>query len=79
MNIVKIVDKEVENLTRGRWIPIDSMKNWNYFRNYGHKIVGMGCINSDKSNLVYLVGSYYKKSGWNYPKQILSAWNMDSY
>ena len=53
MNIVKIVDKvdkKVENLTRGRWIPIDSMKSWNYFRNYGHKIGGMGYIDSDKTN-----------------------------
>ena len=50
MNIVKIVDKVVENLTQGRWIPIDSVKNWNYFKNYGHKIGGMGCIDSDKTN-----------------------------
>ena len=27
----------------------------------------MGCIDSDKSNPVYLVGAYCKKPGWNYP------------
>ena len=61
---VDMVDKKVENLTRGKWIPFDSMKSWNYFRNYNHKIVGMGCIDSDKFNPVYLVGSYFKKLGW---------------
>ena len=70
MEIVKIVDKVVANLIRGRWIPIDSVKSWNYFRNYGHKIGGMGCIDSDKSNLMYLIGSYCKKSGWNCPSQM---------
>ena len=30
----------------------------------------MSCIDSDKSNPVYLVGSYYKKAGWNYPNQM---------
>ena len=55
MNIVKIVDKVdkedklVENWTQGRWIPIDSVKSWNYFENYGHKIGGMGCIDSEIS------------------------------
>ena len=78
MNIIKIVDKVdkedklVENWTR---VPIDSVKNWNYFGNYGHKIGGMSYINSDKSNLVYLVSSYCKKSGWNYPSQM--GCNMD--
>jgi len=60
VKIMKIVNKMVENLTRGRCIPIDFVKCGNYFENYGHKIGGMGCIDSDKSNLVYLVGSYYK-------------------
>jgi len=32
--------------------------------------MGMGCIDSDKSNPVYLVGSYCEKLGWNYPKQM---------
>ena len=56
MNIVKIVDKVdkddklVENWTRGRWTPIDSMKSWNYFENYGYKIRGMSYIDSDKTN-----------------------------
>ena len=52
-NIVDKVDKEdklVENWTQGSWIPIDSVKSWNYFRNYGHKIGGMGYIDSDKTN-----------------------------
>jgi len=39
----------------------------------------MGCIDSDKSNPVYLVGSYCKKLGWNYPNQMGSVWNMNSY
>ena len=55
MEIVKIVDKVVENLTRGSWIPIGSVKSKNYFKNYSHKIRGMGYIDSDKSNPVYLV------------------------
>ena len=56
MNIVKIVDKMdkedklVENWTHGRWIHIDSVKSWNYFENYVHKIGGMGCIDLDKTN-----------------------------
>ena len=28
--------------------------------------MGMGCIDSDKSNPVYLVDSYCEKLGWNY-------------
>ena len=55
-NIVDKVDKEdklVENWTPGRWIPIDSIKSWNYSGNYGYKIVGMGYIDSDKTNPVY--------------------------
>ena len=43
-------DKLVENWTQGRWIHIDSMKSWNYFENYGHKIGGMGYIDSEKTN-----------------------------
>ena len=54
VKIMKIMDKEIENLTRGRWIPIDSVKSWNYFGNYSHKIGDIGCIDSDKSNPVYL-------------------------
>ena len=33
----------------------------------------MGCINLDKANLAYLVGSYCEKSGWNYLKQ-MGSW-----
>ena len=47
VEIVKIVDKVVENLTRESWISIDYVKSENYFRNYSHKIGGMGCIDSD--------------------------------
>ena len=46
------------------------MKSEKYFRNYGYKIGGMGCADSDKANPVYLVGSYCEKLGWNYPKQM---------
>ena len=54
-NIVDKVDEDklVEKWTRGRWIPIDSVKSWNYFKNYGHKIGGMSYINSDKTNLAH--------------------------
>ena len=58
-NIVDKVDKEdklVENWTRGRWIPTDSMKSWNYSENYGYKIGGMGYIDSDKTNPAHYVG-----------------------
>ena len=61
VKIVKIVNKVVENFIRGRWILIDSVKSENYFENYGYKIGGMGCIDSDKANPVYLVGSYCKR------------------
>ena len=52
-NIVDKVDKEdilVENWAQGRWIPNDSVKSWNYFEDYGHKIGGMGYIDFDKTN-----------------------------
>ena len=50
VKIVKTMDKVVEKLTRGRWISIDSVKSWNYFRNYGHKIGGIGYIDLNKIN-----------------------------
>ena len=46
---MKIVDP-AENWTRGREISIDSVKSWNYFRNYGHKIGDIGYIDSYKTN-----------------------------
>ena len=49
MDKVNKEDKLIENWTRGRWNPIDSVKSWNYFENYGHKIGGMGYIDSDKT------------------------------
>ena len=77
VDIEKIMDKVVENLTQGRWIPIDFVKSENYFGNDGYKTGGMGCIDSDKSNPVYLVGSYCKKPGCNYLNQMGLVWNMD--
>ena len=47
-----------------------TVKSWNYFGNYGHKNGGIGCIDSDKFNPVYLVGSYCEKPGWNYPNRM---------
>ena len=44
----------------GGEIPIDYVKSWNYFENYSHKIGGMGYIDSDKSNPVYLIGHVVK-------------------
>ena len=51
------------------------MNSENYFGNYGYKTGGMGCIDSDKYNPVYLVGSYYKKPDWNYPNQMGSVYD----
>ena len=70
------VGKVIDYMTRGSFIPIDSVKSENYFGNYGYKIGGMGCIDLDKSNPVYLVGSYCKRPGWNYLNQIELVWNM---
>ena len=36
---------------------MDSVKSENYFKNYGHKIGGMGHIESDKPNPAYMAGS----------------------
>ena len=52
MNIMKIVDKVVENLTRGRRISPNSVKSENYFENCNHRIGDMGHIESDNPNLV---------------------------
>jgi len=46
------------------------VRSENYFENYGYKIGGMGHIESNKSNLVYLIGSCYKKPGWSYLSQM---------
>ena len=56
-----------------------SVKSWNYFENYGHKIGGMGHIESNNSNPAYMIGSCCTYSGWSCPSQIRSGWNMDSY
>ena len=79
MNIVEIVDKMVKNLTRGRWIPIDSVKSWNYFKNCGHKIRGMGHIESDIPNPSYMIGSCLTYPGWSYLSQMRSGWKMNSF
>ena len=58
-NIVDKVDKEdklVENWTRGRRIPMDSVMSWNYCENYGHKMGDMGYTHSDKTTPAHLVG-----------------------
>ena len=50
-NIMDKVDKKVGwKLDSGEVNPIDSVRSWNYFGNYGHKIGGMGYIDSDKIN-----------------------------
>ena len=51
----KMVDKVVENLTQGRWIPIDSVKSENYFKNFDRRIGDTGHIESDKPNPAYIV------------------------
>ena len=60
MNIVKIVnivDMVVENLIRGRWIPIDFVKSKNYFENICYRIGIMGHIESVNPSPAYMVGS----------------------
>ena len=50
-NIVEKVeteDKSVENWTRGKRNPMNSVKSWKY-ENYGNKMGGMGYIHSDKT------------------------------
>jgi len=37
---------------------MDSVKSENYSKNYGHRIGGMGHIESDKPNPAYMAGSY---------------------
>ena len=51
-NIVDKVDTEdklVENWTRGKRNPINSVKSRKWYENYGHKMGGMGYIHSDKT------------------------------
>ena len=51
-NIMDKVDKEdklVQDWTRGKRNPMDTVKSWNCFENYGHKMGGMGYIHSDKT------------------------------
>jgi len=57
MTITKIVDNVAENLTRGKWIPMNSVKSRNYFVNLGYTIEDMGHIESDNPSLAYMVGS----------------------
>jgi len=55
VNIVKIMNKMVENWTQGRWIPMNHVKSGNYFENYSHRIGDMGHIELDNPNSAYLV------------------------
>ena len=57
----KMVDKVIDNLTQGRWIPTISVKSENYF---DHRIRGIGHIESKKLNPAYMVGSYYTEPSW---------------
>ena len=50
------------NIVEGGWkfdsgevIPIDSVKSWNYFENYDHKIESVGHIESNNPNLAYMM------------------------
>ena len=55
----KMVDKVIDNLTRGWWIPTNFVKSENYFKILDHKIWDIGHIESDKLNPAYMVGSHY--------------------
>jgi len=50
------VGKAVDNMTQGNYIPTDSMKSGDDYSNLVHNI-GVGAyVDSDKTNLTYLVG-----------------------
>jgi len=60
------VEKVVDNMARGKCIPMDLMKSEDDCSNLGYNS-GIGdFIKSDKTNLVYLVGSCYLQPGWRY-------------
>ena len=63
---MKIVDKVVENLTREKWIPMNSVKNKNYFEDLGYRIGSIGHIELDNSNpTMYNMNQPYMPS-WDY-------------
>ena len=51
-----IVGKLVDNLARGRYIPIDSVKSRYDYSNFIHKLEIGAYIDLDKINHAYLVG-----------------------
>jgi len=57
-NVEKIMERVVDNMTRGRCIPTDSMKSRDDCSNLGHNFENWDYIESNKTNLVHLVGSY---------------------
>ena len=52
----KIVGKVVDNMTRGSFIPTDSMKSRDDYSSLVHNIGTGAYVDSDKTNLAYLVG-----------------------
>jgi len=43
------------------------------------RLGGMGRIELNNPNPAYMIGSCCTYLGWNYPSQMRSGWNMDSY
>jgi len=46
----------VNNMTRGNCIPIDSVKSSDNCSTFVHNIGTGACIESDKTNMAYLIG-----------------------
>ena len=59
----KIVKKVVDNLTWGRHVPTYSIKSGDNCANFGHNSGDGDYIELDKNNPIYLIGSYFSKSG----------------
>ena len=72
-DVGKIMEKTVDHMTQGRYISTDSMKSGDDFTNFGHHCGDGKNIELDKTNPIYLVGSYYSMSGWRYPSQKMSG------
>jgi len=66
LDVGKTVDWVVDNMTRGRCIPIDLMKSRDCYSNFDHNSKNRDYIESDKTKLAYLVGSCYAMPGWRY-------------
>ena len=58
------VGKVVDHVTRLNCIPTDSVKRGDDYFSLIHSIGTGAYIDSDKTNLAYLVGSSYEISGW---------------